>query len=205
MTIIKIKGKDNYHPIESQSHRTENWMGDEWIEVPEELEYKLNGGYCELKVENGTLIDIIQSLNLVDIDLHEYKKNKLGELSYICNKSIANGFDIELLYISGHVSLMIEDQINLSTAYNSILQGAAQYPYHLDGQLCQMFSADDIEKIAQAATTHKLYHTTYFNHLKAWIERCETKEEIDAISYGSKLPEDLAANMESIISAASNL
>lgn len=204
MIIIRIKSNDiNYHPIESQFHRTENWMGDEWIEVPSELEYKLNGGYCELKIENGTLVDIVPIEIPINID--NCKQEKLNILSSICNKTITNGFDIELSNASGHISLTAEDQINLSNAYTTIQNGATQYPYHLDEQLCQMFSADDIEKIAQTATAHKLYHTTYFNHLKAWIERCETKEEIDAISYGSQLPEDLASNMESIISAASNL
>lgn len=203
MTIIKIEGNNGYHTVESQSHREENWMGDEWIEVPEELELDLNRGYCDLVIEDGILISVTP--NKILIDQNTYKNDKISYLSFNCNKMITNGFDIELSDTSGHVSLTAEDQINLSTAYNSILQGAAQYPYHLDGQLCQMFSAEDISKIAQTATAHKLYHTTYFNHLKSWVERCETKEEIDAIDYGSELPEDLASSMNSIISAVSNL
>lgn len=204
MTIIKIKADTKgYHITESQSHRTENWMGDEWISVPEELRSKLNGGYCELKIENGVLVDITPIE--IPINLDEYKQEKIKELSFICNKTITDGFDIVLSNTFGHVSLTAEDQINLTTAYNTVLQGPIQYPYHLDGQLCQMFSAEDITKIAQTATAFKLYHTTYFNHLKAWIERCETKDELDTVSYGSELPEDLATSMNNIISSASNL
>lgn len=203
MTIIKIEGNNGYHTIESQSHREENWMGDEWISVPEGLVDKLNRGYCNLVIEDDILVDVVPTD--IPVNLDNYKQEKISDLSNICNQTIINGFDIELSDISGHVSLTAEDQINLSTAYNSILQGATQYPYHLDGQLCQMFSAEDISKLAQAATAHKLYHTTYFNHLKSWVERCETKEEIDAIYYGSELPEDLASSMNSIISAVSNL
>lgn len=203
MTIIKIEGNNGYHTIESQSHRKENWMGDEWISVPEKLIDKLNRGYCNLVIEDDILVDVIPTD--IPVNLDNCKQEMIYDLSNICNQTIINGFDVELSNTSGHVSLTAEDQINMSTAYNAVLQGSIQYPYHLDGQLCQMFSAQDITKIAQTATAHKLYHTTYFNHLKSWVERCETKEEIDAISYGSELPEDLATSMNAIISAASNL
>jgi len=64
-----------------------------------------------------------------------------------------------------------------------------------------MYSAADILTMAQTATAHKLYHTTYFNHLKAWVER-SSAEEAAAIVYGSELPEDLAANMTALLAAA---
>lgn len=203
MTIIKIESVNGYHTIESQSHREENWMGEEWIEVPSELEDNLNGGYCNLTIEDGVLTNVTPTS--IPVNMDKCRNERITYLSSTCNNAITNGFDIELSNTSGHVSLTPEDQINLTTAYASVQNGIEQYPYHLDGQLCQMFSAEDITKIAQTATAHKLYHTTYFNHLKAWAERCETKDELDAIFYGSELPEDLASSMNSIISAASSL
>ena len=65
-----------------------------------------------------------------------------------------------------------------------------------------MFSAADILVMGKAATKHKLYHTTYSNHLAAWVRRCETVKDVEAIAYGSELPEDLAANMAAILAAA---
>ena len=39
LTIIEIAARaDGGHGLQSQSHRTANWMGDEWIAVPPELE-----------------------------------------------------------------------------------------------------------------------------------------------------------------------
>lgn len=181
-------------------------------DVSTELYYRYNG-FVELEIEEidglKTIISVTPNIELwnefnnsnnINAIIYE-KQNKLNVLSSICNKTITNGFDIELSNTSGHISLTAEDQINLSNAYATVQNGATQYPYHLDGQLCQMFSAEDITSIAQSATAHKLYHTTYFNHLKAWVERCETINELDSITYGSQLPEDLAANMESIISS----
>lgn len=96
----------------------------------------------------------------------------------------------------------LKSYLNLTNAAASIEAGMTEYPYHLDGQLCTMFSAADILVMAKAATEHKLYHTTYYNHLAAWVRRCETVKDVEAIAYGSELPEDLAANMAAILAAA---
>lgn len=135
--------------------------------------------------------------------LEAAKAARLTELSAVCNEVIVAGCDVTLSDGStGHISLTNEDQINLTNAYASISAGAAAYPYHLDGELCAMYSAADITAMAQAATAHKLYHTTYYNHLKAWVERCETAEAVEAITYGAELPEDLASNMAAILETA---
>ena len=132
----------------------------------------------------------------------ERRAVKLADLSAACNAAITAGCDVTLLNDSGHISLTAEDQINLSTALAAVEQGAEGYPYHLDGQLCALFPAEDIQSCAQAATAHKLYQTTYYNHLAAWVRRCETAEELEAVTYGAALPEDLAANMAAVLEAA---
>jgi len=58
MTIINKTTKS----VESQPWRKENWMGDDWVEVPLHLEQAAfeNAGYCELVFDdNGALVDII--------------------------------------------------------------------------------------------------------------------------------------------------
>lgn len=134
--------------------------------------------------------------------LEERRAAKLRELSAACNAAITAGCDVALSSGSGHISLTAEDQINLSTATAAVEQGAEGYPYHLDGQLCAVFPAEDIQAMARAATAHKLYQTTYYNHLAAWVRRCETVEELAAITYGAELPEDLASNMAAVLNAA---
>lgn len=134
--------------------------------------------------------------------LEERRTARLAELSASCNAAITAGCDVALSAGSGHISLTAEDQINLSTATAAVEQGAEGYPYHLDGQLCAIFPAEDIQAMAQAATAHKLYQTTYYNHLAAWMRRVETAEELAAITYGAALPEDLAANMAAVLEAA---
>lgn len=148
--------------------------------------------------ENGQLVDVTPIAPPAP-PLDEVRAAKLAELSEACNMAIITGCDVELSAASGHISLTVEDQTNLLAANGAVEQGAAYYPYHLDGQLCAIFSAEDIRKLAAAASDHKLYHTTYYNHLAAWVRRCDTVEDVQAISYGSALPDDLAANMAMIL------
>lgn len=148
--------------------------------------------------KHNQLVDIMPTERPEEA-LEAVQSAKLAELSAACSQAIIAGCDVELSAASGHISLTAEDQINLTAALNAVKQGAAGYPYHLDGQLCAIFSAADIRLLAQAAASHKLYHTTYYNHLAAWVRRSETTEEVQAITYGTELPEDLAANMANIL------
>lgn len=60
MTIISIDAINGAHCIESQSHRKEVWKSG-YIEVPSRLCDTAwdSGGYCELTIEDGKLINII--------------------------------------------------------------------------------------------------------------------------------------------------
>lgn len=134
--------------------------------------------------------------------MEDLRTAKLEELSAACGEAIAAGCDVTLSAVSGHISLTAEDQINLSTAVTAVSQGAEGYPYHLDGEMCDIFSAEDILAMAEAATNHKLYHTTYYNHLAAWVRGAETAAELSAITYGVALPEDLGLHMAAILDMA---
>ena len=138
-----------------------------------------------------------------DRPLDEIRADKLAELSASCNAAITAGMDVETTQGTEHFSLQETDQINLTTALSAVQSGAAGYPYHADGQLCRLFTAAEIQAIAAASVKHKLYHTTLCNHLLTWARRAETREELSGITYAAGgLPEDLAANMASVLAAA---
>ena len=135
--------------------------------------------------------------------LEELRVEKEAEISDACNAAIVAGMDVETAQGTEHFSLQETDQINLTTAYNAIISGAANYPYHADGQLCRMFTAEEITAVSTASISHKLYHTTLCNHLLTWARRAETAEELGSITYSAdNLPEDLASNMAQVLAAA---
>ena len=135
-----------------------------------------------------------------DRPLDEIRADKLAELSSSCNAAITAGMDVETTKGTEHFSLQETDQINLTTALSAIQNGSTGYPYHADGQLCRLFSAKEIQDIAEASIKHKLYHTTLCNHLMTWVRRVEDKKELANIKYSiENLPKDLKQNMIDIL------
>ena len=160
-----------------------------WSEANEELAKReaYNGEY--------TIEDVPD-----DRPLDEIRADKLAELSSSCNAAITAGMDVETTQGTEHFSLQETDQINLTTALSAIQNGSAGYPYHADGQLCRLFSAKEIQDIAEASIKHKLYHTTLCNHLMAWVRRIEDKKELANVKYSiENLPQDLKQNMIDIL------
>ena len=135
------------------------------------------------------------------VPLEDKRAAKTAAMSAACNTAITAGMDVETTQGTEHFSLQETDQINLTAAVTAVQQGAAGYPYHADGELCRMFTAAEIGAVGQASIAHKLYHTTYCNHLFAWIRRA-TAAELSGITYGAELPEDLAASMQALLAQA---
>ena len=135
------------------------------------------------------------------VSLDEKRAAKHAEISAASEAAIKAGMDVTTTQGTEHFSLQETDQINLTAAVTAVQQGAAGYPYHADGELCRMFSAAEISAVGEASIAHKLYHTTYCNHLFAWIRRA-TASELAGITYGAELPEDLAASMQALLTQA---
>ena len=158
--------------------------------------YRWDGESAVPRTAEEIEADRVPSLEAVQVE-------KLAQLSAACSSAITAGCDVELPDGSaGHISLTAEDQINLTNARAAVEAGARAYPYHLDGELCALYPAEDFLAMGEQAAAHKLYHTTYYNHLAAWVRRCGTAEEAEAVTYGAALPEDLAENMAAILTAA---
>lgn len=157
--------------------------------------YKLENGAAVLRSDDEIAEDRKPPVETVRADT-------LRALSGACNAAITAGMDVETSLGKGHFSLQETDQINLTAAVSAVQQGADSYPYHADGQMCRRYPAGDILSIGAAATRHKLYHTTYCNHMMTWARRAETAEELAGIIYGAALPEDLAKNMAEVLEDA---
>lgn len=130
------------------------------------------------------------------------REQKLTEASATCEQLIYDGIDVALSTGEKHFSLQIADQSNIDGIFNAVTLGATAYPYHADGELCSMFSATDIVTLYMNYKSFVTTQTTYCNALRQWIMREEDKDKLAAIEYGSPLPDDLNAEMNTILTAA---
>lgn len=208
MRIISID------PLHNGAHENQTITGilteipDGYAVIPDDMEIPDTFPFVNIKVEGQTVVSMTAGV-VPDPEpgpIEEVRAVMEAGISAACHAAIVMGVDVTLSDGTvGHFSLEETDQINLTTAYNAVQQGAIGYPYHADGQLCRVYPAEDIIAIGDAATAHKLYHTTYCNHLLAWVRRAETVEELAGIEYGMELPEDLATNMAEIMTNAAVL
>lgn len=125
----------------------------------------------------------------------EFMRNsKLNEMSYTCRRTIENGFDLELRGETHHFSLDTQDQLNL-ISLSAMAQTQSLIPYHADGEMCIFYTAEEMNEIVATATAFKVYHTTYYNALKGYINSLETIEDIAAIEYGTPIPEEFKSDV----------
>mgnify|MGYP003278868845 CR=1 FL=1 len=159
-----------------------------------------NDGIPRYKLADGA--PVLRSAEEIEADrqpnIADLRAAKTAAMSAACNAAITAGMDVETTQGTEHFSLEETDQINLKTATDDVKAGAAFYPYHADGELCRIFTAAEINAIGEASKAHKLYHTTYCNHLFDWIRRADAAE-LAGITYGAELPADLAAHMQEIL------
>lgn len=162
------------------------------IEITEE-EYNIymkaieNNQPIEDEIEEE--IPIVVPIPETPIDVEYIKESKLNEMSRVCRTTIEEGFDIELRGETKHFSLDTQDQLNLMSL-GQMTQTMSLIPYHADGEACDFYVAEEIEQIISAANAYKIYHTTYYNSLKAYINSLETIQDIAAVTYGMDIPEE---------------
>ncbi|MGO5027502.1 DUF4376 domain-containing protein [Candidatus Agathobaculum pullicola] len=190
-----------------------------WIQIDEGVGDKFylcqshyfDGGLCTKttpSVPRYKLVDgapVLRSEDEIEADrLPSLRTAKHAEISAASEAAIYAGMDVETTQGTEHFSLTEKDQINLTTARNAVDKGAAVYPYHADGEMCRIFTATEINAISQASIAHIIYHTTYCNHLFDWIRRADAAE-LAGITYGTELPDDLAAHMQEILTQAATV
>ena len=129
-----------------------------------------------------------------DITVEYVRESKLREMSITCRQIIEAGFDLELRGENHHFSLDTQDQLNL-ISLSAMAQTQQLIPYHADGEQCIFYTNEEMNEIVETATAFKIYHTTYYNALKGYINSLETIQDIAAIQYGVEIPEEFKSDV----------
>lgn len=147
----------------------------------------VNSGYEVIPVPKP--VDAIEQLGIDFI-----RETKISEMSGTCRKTIENGFDLNVHGETRHFSLDTQDQLNLMSL-SVMAETESLIPYHADGEEVIFYTAQEIKEIVNAANTFKIYHTTYYNALKKYINALTTIQEIVAITYGTPIPEEYQSDV----------
>ena len=142
-----------------------------------------------VKEENGAkVVDTIE-VNQESLDAYKAtlpdpavsaKSSKITEIKQACEDYIYAGTDVK--YEDGtveHFTYNLADQSNISEMFTAVMAGATEYPYHADGEICKIYTKEQIVAIYGTLSLFKTEATTYHNSLKAQIN---AMTDIDAIS-----------------------
>ena len=112
------------------------------------------------------------------------KAEKIAEIKKNCEDYIYAGADVT--YSDGateHFTYSLADQSNISEMFTAIMAGATEYPYHADGEICKIYTKEQIIAIYGTLSLFKTEATTYHNSLKAQIKAMTDADAISAIKF----------------------
>ena len=112
------------------------------------------------------------------------KTAKLTEISKSCEDYIYAGANVTLPDNTvEHFTYTLADQSNISEMFTAIMAGATEYPYHADGEICKVYTKEQIVAIYGTLSLFKTEMTTYHNSLKAQINAMTDADAILAIKF----------------------
>lgn len=112
------------------------------------------------------------------------KAEKIDEIKKNCEDYIYAGTDVT--YADGtveHFTYSLVDQSNISEMFTAVMAGATEYPYHADGEICKIYSKEQIVTIYGTLSLFKTEATTYHNSLKAQIKAMTDVDAINAVKF----------------------
>lgn len=124
--------------------------------------------------------------------LEEIQEAKVAEMNAAQQQIIKSGIDVTLT--NGNTEnfpLTDHDQISLMGLQTQVLAGEENIPWHTsdEAEHCKFYSNADMALITTAAMSYVTWHVTYFRDLRIYVRSLQTKEEVEAITYGTDIPE----------------
>lgn len=125
--------------------------------------------------------------------LEEVKELKLEEMNATQQVTIQQGMDVTLTDGTvEHFTLTDHDQTSLMGLQAQVAQGVEMIPWHTsdEAEHCKFYSNADMALITSTAMEYVTWHVTYFRDLRIYIRSLQTKEEVEAVTYGMDIPEE---------------
>lgn len=158
----------------------ENYIFDGWSpEIPTSGEVDSNKTFTAM----SSYVETLESV----------KQRKIDEMNQIQQQTIENGFNATLTDGTvEHFTLTGHDQTSLLGLAGQVQAGIEQIPWHTSDhdEPCKYYSNADMKIITDMATIFVTFEVTWFRDLRIYINSLQTKEEVEAITYGIIIPEE---------------
>lgn len=180
MKIIEINALTN------GAHRNQsgaNVLPEGWAIIPDDIIIPKSFPFVDIEVD-GNIVTSMTARELPKPDISIIKQSKLDEIKQSCEDYIYAGTDVTLPDNTiKHFTYTLADQSNISEMFTAIMAGATEYPYHADGEICKIYTKEQIVAIYGTLSLFKTEATTYHNSLKAQINAMTDADAILAIKF----------------------
>ena len=143
-----------------------------------------------------------------DPTLEDVQEAKVSEMNTIQQAVIQDGVNVTLTDGSvEHFTLTDHDQTSLMGLQSQVIAGEEMIPWHTSDETehCKFYSNADMALITSAAMACVTWHVTYFRDLRIYIRSLQTREEVQAVSYGIDIPEDYQSEPLKAMIASQNI
>lgn len=134
--------------------------------------------------------------------LEEVQTSKIGEINTAVEQTITAGVDVDTSYGTEHFALTANDQANIGNIFNAVVMGVEEFPYHADGKECVIYPKADIVSLYVSMQTLITKLTTHGNLLKQYVNSCEDKDTVKAITLATELTGELAEQETKVLASA---
>ena len=200
MNIIEINALIN------GAHRNQsgaNVLPEGWAIIPDDIIIPKSFPFVDIEVD-GNIVTSMTARELPKLDISIIKQSKLDEIKQSCEDYIYAGTDVTLPDNTiKHFTYTLADQSNISEMFTAIMAGATEYPYHADGEICKIYTKEQIIAIYGTLSLFKTEATTYHNSLKAQINAMTDADAISAIKFKeTELTGEYLTNYTAMMAAA---
>ena len=181
MRIIEIAALSNgAHRNQTGTFST---VPDGWAVIPESIVIPDTFPFVSIEADGQTVISMTAGIIPIP-DLSDIKSAKIIEIKESCESYIYAGTNVTLPNGAiEHFTYTLADQSNISEMFTAVMAGATEYPYHADGEICKIYTKEQIVAIYGALSLFKTEATTYHNSLKAQINAMTDADAISATKF----------------------
>lgn len=181
MRIIEIAALSNgAHRNQTGTFST---VPDGWAVIPESIVIPDTFPFVSIEADGQTVASMTAGIIPIP-DLSDIKSAKIIEIKESCESYIYAGTNVTLPNGAiEHFTYTLADQSNISEMFTAIMAGATEYPYHADGEICKVYTKEQIVTIYGTLSLFKTEATTYHNSLKAQINVMTDADAISATKF----------------------
>ena len=182
MKIIEIQALDN-GAHNNQTINSAIPVPDGWAVIPGDIVIPDTFPFVSIEAD-GQIVTSMTAGIVPSPDPTNIKSTKITEIKESCESYIYAGTDVTLPNGTvEHFTYTLADQSNISEMFTAVMAGATEYPYHADGEICKIYTKEQIVAIYGTLSLFKTEATTYHNSLKAQINAMTDIDAISAIKF----------------------